>query len=67
MLMQLIDKTLEREEKMLVFSQSIPTLDMIQRLLEQKELSTKINGKPKRWKQDVHFSRIDGSKVLICL
>jgi SNF2 family DNA or RNA helicase len=44
LLMQLIDKTLERDEKMLVFSQSIPTLDMIQRLLVQKELPSKVHG-----------------------
>jgi SNF2 family DNA or RNA helicase len=61
LLMQLIDGALAVDEKILVFSQSIPTLDYIQDVLMQKTLPSKKNGKPKTWKKGIHFQRLDGS------
>ncbi|XP_053214537.1 helicase ARIP4-like [Panonychus citri] len=60
LLLTIVNETAQRNEKLLVFSQSLTTLSVIEKFLNKESFINK-HGKSKHWKKHENYLRLDGT------
>eukprot|EP00124_Ichthyophonus_hoferi_P001052 Ihof_evm4s48 gene=Ihof_evmTU4s48 len=59
--MAIIEASIAVREKVLVFSQSLGTLDVLEQTLQERLAPSKYGRENRRWTNGVHYYRLDGS------